>query len=54
MIPMMIRLTQIICRTLMVSRNSRMPKITVPVVPIPVHIAYAVPNGSDFKDNDKK
>lgn len=36
------------------SLNNIIPKITVPIVPIPVQIAYAVPKGRLLKANDRK
>ena len=35
------------------SLNKIIPNNTVPIVPIPVQIAYAVPIGKFYKDNDK-
>jgi hypothetical protein len=36
------------------SLNKIIPNNTVPIVPIPVQIAYAVPIGKFYKNNDKK
>jgi len=36
------------------SLNKIIPNNNVPIVPIPVQIAYAVPIGKFYKDNDKK
>lgn len=36
------------------SLNNSIPKTTVPSVPIPVQIAYAVPSGRLFKAKDRK
>jgi hypothetical protein len=36
------------------SPNASMPTIMVPAAPIPVHSAYAVPNGTDLSENASK
>ena len=36
------------------SLKRKIPNITVPKAPIPVHTAYAVPIGSDFVASDKR
>lgn len=41
-------------KTLTGSLNIIIPKITVPIVPIPVQTAYAVPNGRFLRANAKK
>lgn len=54
MTPLTMNTIQTIRMILMGSLNKIIPNNTVPIVPIPVQIAYAVPIGRLFKDNDKK
>jgi hypothetical protein len=50
MIPITINTIQIIRIILIGSLNKIIPKTTVPTVPIPVQIAYALPSGKLFKN----
>lgn len=54
MTPPTMNIIQTIPMILMGSLNRIIPNNTVPIVPIPVQIAYAVPIDKLFKDNDKK
>lgn len=49
MMPAIINIKDKILGRLIGSLKRTMPHITVPIVPMPVHIAYAVPIGIVFK-----
>lgn len=50
----MINIKHIVFRILIGSPKTIIPNITVPIVPIPVQIAYAVPRGKVLRDKFRK
>ena len=52
--PAMMSVRQPMRNTSADSPNTSMPTIMVPAAPIPVHNAYAVPNGTDLSENASK
>ena len=53
LIPQIIKRVQTIFIVVIGSLNSNIPNTTVPIVPIPVQIAYAVPRGKFFSASAK-